>query len=375
MKDKARIGVIGVGQIGKGHLKTYAEFSEAEVVAVVDIREDEAQRVAQTFDVPDVYTDYQEMLQREDIDAVDVCLHNRLHRPVTVDALNAGKHVYCEKPMSWTYRDAQAMYDAAQATGKMLHIQLGRIYRPTTVCAKRLIDEGHLGEIYAVRSVHYRRRGRPWVDGYGSSAFVNTGTAGGGAVLDTGVYNISRVLYLLDNPAPLSVSGSTYQKADNMYEERRRSGGYNVEEYGMALVRLGGGITYSLEEAWAIHADSPEEDRIFGTQGGLSVDPLSYHTTLADIEMDATFDVDKALWRWNQVDPQMKYTFNSELPYPRNSQWHWVSALLGRAPLLDTAGIALNTALISEGLYLSSHLGREVTADEIAAAKPGLGRV
>jgi predicted dehydrogenase len=374
MADKVRIGVIGVGQIGKGHLRTYAQIPEAEIVAVVDIREDEARRVAGEFGVSDVYTDYHEMLARDDITSVDVCLHNQLHRPVTVDALRAGKNVYCEKPMSWTYQDAKAMYDAAQATGQMLHIQLGRIYRPTTVCAKRIIDEGHLGEIYAVRSVHHRRRGRPWVDGYGSAAFVNTGTAGGGAVLDTGVYNISRILYLLDNPEVTSVSAATYQKVDNMYEDRRQSGDYDVEEYGIALVRLAGDVTYSLEEAWAIHGDSPEEDRIYGTSGGLRLEPLSYHTTLADIEMDATFDVDRALWRWNQCDPQMKHLFSSDLPVHANSQTHWVSAQLGYVPLLDTAGIALRTALISEGMYLSGYLGREVTVDEIEAAEPGAGR-
>jgi len=89
--------------------------------------------------------------------------------------------------------------------------------------------------------------------------------------------------------------------------------------------------------------------------------------SLADMEMDGTFNVDQAVWRWNQCDPTM--------PHYANSQRHWVSAQLGLVPLLDTAGIALNTAFITEGVYVSSHLGREVTAAEIAQAEPGLGRV
>lgn len=368
-----RIGIIGVGQIGKGHVRTYKALPNAEIVAVCDILEDEARRVAAEHDIPHVYTDYRQMLQRDDLDSVDVCLHNRLHRPVTVEALEAGKNVYCEKPMSWTYRDAKAMYDAAQATGKLLHIQLGRIYRHETACAKRLLDEGLLGDVYAVTSFHYRRRGRPWVDGYGSKAFVNTSTAGGGAVLDMAVYNISRLLFLLGNPPVKSVSGATYQKLD-MYPERRASGGYDVEELGSALVRLGEDITWQLAEAWAIHSDAPEEDRLYGHKGGVRLEPFSYHTTLADIEMDATFDVGRAIWRWNQCDPQFKYYINNDLPFHQNSQHHWVSAQLGLTPLIDTAGIALNTALISEGIYLSSHYGREVTAQEIQEAEPGLGR-
>ncbi len=367
MTDKVKLGIIGVGQIGKSHLRTYQTIPEAEVVAAADIQQDELQRVAEQYGIPYTYTDYHELLKRDDIQAVDICLHNRLHRPVTVDVLQAGKHAYCEKPMSWTYQDAKAMYDTAKATGKMLHIQLARLYQPTTVCAKRIIGEGHLGEIYAVRSIHYRRRGRPWVDGYGSKAFVNTQTSGGGAVIDMGVYNISRMLYLLGNPSPVSVSGVTYQKVANMYEDRRLSGNYNVEELGMAFIRLAGGITFSLEEAWAIHAQSPDDDHILGSKGGLRLEPLTYYTTLADIEMNGTFDVDQAVWRWNQCDPTMQHY--------ANSQRHWISALLGYVPLLDTAGIALNTSFISEGVYISSYLGREVTADEIAAAKPGLGRV
>jgi predicted dehydrogenase len=375
MADKVRVGIIGVGQIGKAHVRNYQQIPEAEIVAVADILEDEARRVAKQYDIPHVYTDYHELLQRDDIESVDVCLHNRLHRPVTVDALEAGKNVYCEKPMSWTYRDAKAMYDAAQATGKMLHIQLGRLYRPSTICAKRIIEEGHLGEIYAAKSIHYRRRGRPWVDGYGSPAFVSSKTSGGGALLDMAVYNISRMLYLLDNPDLVSVSGITYQKLENMYEDRRLSGGYDVEELGIGFVRLAGDITFSVEEAWAVQSDDPDEDRIFGSKGGLRLDPLTYFTTLADIEMDATFDVERALWRWNQCDPKMKHYYDVGLQPHANSQRHWISAQLGYVPLLDTAGIALNTAFISEGIYISSYLGREVTAQEIEGAEPGLGRV
>ena len=367
MADKIRLGIIGTGQIGKVHLRRYGDIPEAEIVAVADLREDEAQRVAQEYGIPDVYTDYHEMLKRDDIVSVDVCLHNRLHKPVTLDALDAGKNVYCEKPMSWTYQDAKAMHDAAKASGRLLHIQLANLYTPNTRAAKRLIDGGHLGEIYYAKSCHYRRRGRPFVDGYGSPAFVNTATSGGGAMLDMAVYHIAQMLFLLGNPDLISVSGSIYQKLDNMYEDRRQSSDYNVEELGMAIIRLSGGIAFFMEEAWAIHSDPAEDDTIYGSKGGLRVDPLGYYSTMADIEMDATFDLKRADWRWHQCDPTT--TYFSE------SQRHWIAAQLGRVPLIDTAGIALNTAFITEGVYISGHLGREVTAQEIAQSEPGLGRV
>jgi hypothetical protein len=92
------------------------------------------------------------------------------------------------------------------------------------------------------------------------------------------------------------------------------------------------------------------------------VEPLAYFTTLSDMEMDATFDVKTADWRWHQCNPQ---TAGFD-----HSQRHWVWAQLGRVPLLDTAGLALKTALITEGVYLSSYRGREVTTAEIEAAMP-----
>jgi predicted dehydrogenase len=146
--DKIRVGVIGVGQQGQRHVQRYAEIPEAELVAVADLREEVAQSVAQQYGVPHVYTNYHDLLARDDIDSVDIILHNRLHKSVTVDALQAGKHVYVEKPMSWTYREAKEMYDTAKALGKKLHVQLAQIYAADTRGAKRLIDEGHLGELY-----------------------------------------------------------------------------------------------------------------------------------------------------------------------------------------------------------------------------------
>jgi predicted dehydrogenase len=248
----------------------------------------------------------------------------------------------------------------------MLHIQLNTLYQPEARAAKRLIEDGHLGEIYYAKSSHYRRRGRPYVDGYGTAQFVQKEAAGGGTMLDMAVYHIARMLWLLGNPALQTISGSTYQKLDNMYPNRREESGYNVEELGMALVRLAGGITYFIEEAWAIHGDEPDGDHVFGSSAGLRVEPLAFFRTLSDMEMDATFDLKKADWRWHQCDP---LTAGYD-----ESQRHWVWAQLGRVPLLDTAGLALKTAQITEGVYLSAHYGREVTAAEIEEALPGTGR-
>jgi predicted dehydrogenase len=115
MQDPVRIGIVGVGQIGKYHLGDYAKIPEAEVVAICDIDIPELNRVAGLHHISATYTDFRELLKRDDIEAVDVCLHINLHVPVTVTALQAGKHVYCEKPMAGANCDAEMMLRVAHA--------------------------------------------------------------------------------------------------------------------------------------------------------------------------------------------------------------------------------------------------------------------
>ncbi len=357
MSDKKiRIGIIGVGQIGKHHLDNYAKIPAVELVAASDVNAAELKRVADQYKIPNTHESFRDLLKRDDIVAVDVCLHNNFHAPMTIAALEAGKHVYCEKPMAGAYADARAMAEAAARCKRMLHIQLGLLYNKETKVAKRLIDEGKLGKVYHARSTGYRRRGRPFVDGYGTPSFVKKEAAGGGALFDCGVYNISRILYLLGQPKVERISGKTYQETD-MDAGRRQSSGYNVEELGLGLVRFAGGVTMDIIESWAIHLNAFESSYVVGSAGGVRLDPFSFHSTFSDIEMNSTFELDRTDWRWHQL-------CETESAYD-SSQQHWTAALQGRVPLLPTAAIALQTSLISEAIYLSDQLGREVTADEV----------
>ena len=356
MSDKVQIGIIGVGQIGKSHLRRYREIEAIEVVAVADVNESELERVAGEYAIPNTYTDFRDLLARDDIQAVDVCMHNNLHAPATIAGLESGKHVFCEKPIAGSYIDGKSMVEAAAATGQKLSIQLATLFSRETKVAKRLIDDGRLGRIYHARSTGYRRRGRPFVDGYGTDNFVKKEVASGGALFDMGIYHIAQMLYLLGIPEVERVSGKTYQETD-MYSERRESSGFNVEELGMGLARLAGNMTLDIIEAWAIHLDPFEGSYIVGSEGGIRLDPFGFHTTMSDVEMEATVQLNAADTRWHRVR-ENEDAYDS----PHN---HWAAVLQGRADLLPTAELALQTMLISEGIYLSDRLGREVTAEEI----------
>ena len=358
MTDKVRIGCIGVGQIGKHHLDNYAQIENAELVAIADINETELAAVSAKYWIEHTYTDFRKMLERDDIDAVDVCLHNNLHMPVTVAALEAGKNVYCEKPMAGSYIDAEAMYKKAQELGLKIAIQARLLFETETKAARYLIDKGLLGKRYHARSYGFRRRGRPYVDGYGTPTFVQKEVASGGALYDMGVYNIIQMLYLLDNPQPLRISGQVYQETA-VDPRRQEISGYNVEELGMGFVRLDGDVILDIIESWAIHLDNFPGSYVVGSQGGIRLNPFGYFHSVGDISFDSTANLGEFDYRMHNVHEQGDI-YDSP-------QEHWVAALQGRVDLLPSAELALNTMLISEGIYLSSKLGREVTAEEVRA--------
>jgi predicted dehydrogenase len=358
MSNAVRIGIIGCGQIAQHHLNQYAKLGDVvKVLAVADINESCARGSADKFSVPNVYTDFRKLLERDDLDAVDVCLHNNFHRPATEAALLAGKHVYCEKPMAGSFKDAAAMLQTAKQANKKLHIQLSLLYSNETRAARELIDAGELGQLYFARSTGWRPRGRPFVDGYGTPTFVQKRNSAGGALYDVGVYHISQILYLLGNPKVLRISGKTYQKTA-MDAQRAQTSGYDVEELGIGLIRFENDITLDLIEAWAIHLDEFEGSYVVGTKGGVRLAPFGFFRSVGNLDINATTNLDKANFRWSNVV--------GDQPHYASSQAHWIAALQGKVELLPTAQIALNTMLISEAIYLSSERRCEVSAEEVA---------
>jgi len=359
--EKIKVGIIGCGVIARqNHAPRYKEISEkVEIVGACDIIREKLDTFCDEFNVPKRFDKICDMLADPEIQAVDVCLHNNMHAPVAIEAMRLGKDVYSEKPMAGSYIDALAMIEASKKFGKKLHVQLAQIYSASAFVAKRLIESGDLGRIYHMRSTGFRRRGRPYVDGYGEKEFVSSKVAGGGALLDMGVYHISQLLYLTGNKKPVRVTGNKYQEID-MDPKRKEMSGYDVEELITGMIDFGDNFTMDLIEAWAINLNDFEGSSIAGSKGGIRLSPFSYHYTKHDVLFNATFDEADLNFRSSTVHPHQMYL--------RSSQGHWIAALRGECELLPTAEIALNTQLIQDSLYLSHDLGRQVTTDEVIAA-------
>ncbi len=265
MPDKLKAAVIGLG-MGRYHVRGLTDHDETEVVAVVDLDEKRCDSVCKEFNVPKNYQDVDEMLKTETPDIVAIATPNFLHAPFTIKALEAGAHVLCEKPMAMNAEDAQKMADVAEKEGKTLMINFSYRFSDISFALKEQVDKGKIGDIYFARTVWHRRRGFPGFGGW----FGQKDKSGGGPLIDLGVHRIDLALWLMGNPAPLSVNGATYNKlVSEIIKETGES--YDCEDLAVAMVRLEGGITMLVEISWGLHGKNNESMRteIYGTKGSI----------------------------------------------------------------------------------------------------------
>lgn len=146
MADKLRTGVIGLGVWGETHLMAYSTEPMAELVGICDLNEELAKQRAEEYGVEFWTTDYQELLARDDIDAVSVVTPDFSHREIAVAAAEAGKHILLEKPMATSVEDAQAIVDAAARAGVRLMVDFHNRWNPAMVAAKEAVKAGEMGE-------------------------------------------------------------------------------------------------------------------------------------------------------------------------------------------------------------------------------------
>ena len=177
-QKRLKVGIIGCGGIANGkHMPSIKAVNMSDMVAFCDLIEERAVKAAKEYGVPGakVYTDYKELLADPEIDVVHVCTPNRSHAEISIDALHAGKHVMCEKPMAKCAADARLMVKAAQETGKKLTIGYQHRHKASAQYLKSIIGRGDLGDMYYAEALAVRRRGTPnW------GVFLNEYEQGGG---------------------------------------------------------------------------------------------------------------------------------------------------------------------------------------------------
>ena len=402
-----RVAIIGTGTISNRHMKVWAHIPQVKVVAAaeIDLPKLKAWGEKYHFDEKDLYTDFREMLKRDDIDAVDVCVHNNLHTPIAMAVMKAGYPCYSEKPMSASYFDSKLLRDCSKATGQKLAIQISSLYTGQTYIAKKLIEAGKLGEIYHARvcTAYNRRRNCFDREALGPSpSFQDKAMAGYGQFIDLGIYHFGQMLFLLGLPELDCVLGNMYSKVHTYNAEWLARHPLGVEDMGVGYATFKGGLSLEIMEAAACnvvqeHGFACKEDNyIAGSIGGLiykvpdsvggdwsmggmggpggggmpvDMQPKLFYQGLDEFGFEIKTDYQAY---YNQQDLK---TYTPETMMYFDNQFHWYSYLVGDLTdetRYDTPLIGMNVSLLCDGVIMSSELGRAVTADEIKANSKSL---
>lgn len=351
--DKLRIGIIGTGNISNVHLGGYAKNPRVEIYALCDIKRERALEKAKKYGVPEsrVFDNAADMLTLPELDAVSVCTWNSQHAPCTIAALNAGKHVLCEKPMATSAEDARAMKAAAEKAGKLLMVGFVRRFGNDCDIVKDFANDDYFGELYYTKATYLRRNGNP------GGWFGDKSRSGGGPLIDLGVHVIDLVRYLLGNPQPVSVYGAAFHKLGNrpgiktsaayLSAEKSDQDICDVEDMATALVRFDNGAVLSVEASFSLNlkADTGTIE-LFGTKAGAKIDPgLELYSQSNGYMTNVQLAADTAL--------SFNGLFEREID-------HYVSCILDGTPCRAPAEDGVALMRILDGIYESARTGHEV---------------
>jgi len=273
-----KVGIIGCGGISRwAHSPFYVNNPRIQVVAVCDILPDRVEEYRKDlFPEAKTFTDYKELLKVPGLDCVDICTPNYLHAEMAIAAFEHGLNVVCEKPDSVSPEKAQAMKDASEKAGKLLMVMRNNRFADISKYAKKYIEDGKMGKVYAGRCAWQRRRGIPGKGGW----FTTKAQSGGGPLIDLGVHMIDLAIWLMGNPTPVSVSGSTYCEFANsdvsdsfnsQFGDANADGTFDVEDLAMGLIRFDNGAVLQIEFSWASNIKAEHRFvELRGTKAGLT---------------------------------------------------------------------------------------------------------
>ncbi|MFB9330866.1 Gfo/Idh/MocA family protein [Paenibacillus aurantiacus] len=332
----------------------------AEMVAFCDIVPEKAAKAAQEFGSENaaVYTDYRELLKEESIDVVHVLTPNLQHSFITVDALEAGKHVMCEKPMAINSAEARNMLDAAKRTGKKLTIGYQNRFNDDSQTMFRACREGALGEVYMAKAHAVRRRAVPtW------GVFADKEQQGGGCLIDIGTHALDLALWFMDNYKPVSVSGSVYYKLKDKPEGNMFGPWdpetFNVEDSAFGLIKMENGATIFLESAWALNTTDVKEAKasLYGTAGGAEMKQT------ADYKGEVVFNsvqFGKLAEMKPMAGPGIAYFGpKGDDPGTREAK-QWLECIIHDTDPLVLPEQAYAVTQILEAIYQSAETGKEI---------------
>jgi len=359
-----RIGIVGLGWPGERHAEAISDSSLGILHSACDLSEERLQAFATMFKPNRLFKEFSEMLKDPDLDAVVISLPNALHYPFSLRALQAGKHVLCEKPPTMNAEQMRTLHDEAQERGLVYYFGRQMRFSPAMEAAKKLVKDRRLGEIYFAETMWVRSRGTPaGVDGW----FTERSKAGGGAMIDLGVHAIDAAWYLMGTPQPRAVSAQTYQKFPQLVEHKV----FDVEDNGYGMIRFENGATLLFKVSWAANLTddippSPKRGRsllstvVYGPKGSIkvtdvfAVEPATEPSPIAFFE-DQAGELVKVDISVEDVrgDVLRAYEF-------REQARNFLQCIRGEESAVNSSSQAVQLMEMLDAVYRSSQLGKEV---------------
>lgn len=355
-----KVGIIGAGGMASYHVTGFRQAG-ADVVALADVNETAAKYSASKFGIADVYRDVATMLKRRDIDAVSVIVPNKYHAPLTLQALKAGKHVFCEKPPALNAREATAMAAAAKQAKRTLMFNFNNRARPESFAMRDYIEQGVVGRINSCQARWIRRTGIPGFGGW----FTTKALSGGGPLIDL-LHMVDLGLHFMGNPEPAQILARTFT---DFIDDKTFKGPWgiadvaggktDVEAAAHGFVTFKTGQSLSFQVSWAEMNKREEVSVVFqGQKAGGMVQRL-----FGADGIDAT-----------AIDACELYTHENGRPVNRTimvpadetmgrtrSAANFIHTILGNEAPLNTPDQAVALMKIIDGAYKSAASGKAVS--------------
>jgi len=354
-----KVGIIGAGGMVSYHIEGFKRAG-AEIVAIADMNEAAAQKVADENGIPNVYGSSDTMLAEADIDAVSIIVPNKFHAPLCIQVLEAGKHAFCEKPPALSAAEVAEMITVKDKVGKTLMFNFNNRARPESFAMKRFIDDGTAGTINSAQAKWVRRTGIPGIGGW----FTNKALSGGGPVIDL-LHMVDLALYFLGYPKPTHVMGQTFDDFITNPDFKgpwgipdNAEGVTDVEAAAHGFVTFETGQVLSMQFSWAEMVKREEVSVVFqGTGAGGKVERLFGEDGIDESAIDTCeLYVQEG---GKSVDKKIEVDFCEDMGRSRSAE-NFILAIEGKEAPLNNPEEALKLMQIIDALYESAKTGAPV---------------
>lgn len=281
MSDQITFGIIGAGMIGDVHINTIKNDGRGKVKWIAAATHETLTKKSAKHNIKSRTLDYHDILNDPEVDAVVIASPPFTHLEITLAAIESGKHILLEKPMTVSKDEANEIIEKTKSYNKVIlecscrHARL----QPKFRLVKKMIEDGKLGKIYHIHHNHLMRSTFIEYNPAGKWA-LDKSKAGGGPFLDWGVYDLSFHLGLLNDEPNLKEMKSFTRGGLKLFKEKDIK--QNIEEHGAAFMEFDNGLTYYYERGSGVHCEVPNETRIYGTKGSLRFGYCSWDSPLLD---------------------------------------------------------------------------------------------